>query len=54
MQNPRPDSPPEHEHTPITEHSLRQREGVPYEVEQTVCTTCGRVLSERELKRAAT
>ena len=30
-----------------------QRDGVPYEVEQTVCTICRRVLSERELKRAA-
>jgi hypothetical protein len=33
---------------------LLQRLGIPYEVEQTVCSECERVLDERPLKRAAT
>jgi hypothetical protein len=33
-------------------HVLGQRDGVPYEVERDVCTTCGRVLDERPLRRA--
>jgi predicted nucleic acid-binding Zn ribbon protein len=32
---------------------LLQRLGVPYEVEQTVCSECQQVLDERQLKRAA-
>lgn len=32
---------------------LRQREGVPYEVERVQCIQCSRVLEERPLRRAA-
>jgi hypothetical protein len=42
-----------HEHTAVTTHALRQRSGVPYEVERVVCLACRRVLDERPLKRAA-
>jgi hypothetical protein len=42
-----------HKHTPVTIHVLRQRGGVPYEVERTVCAKCRRVLAERALRRAA-
>jgi NMD protein affecting ribosome stability and mRNA decay len=40
-------------HTVVVIHALRQRAGVPYEVERTVCTDCRRVLDERQLRRAA-
>jgi hypothetical protein len=43
----------EHRHQPIVRHVIRQRDGVPYEVELVVCQACGRVLDERPLKRAA-
>jgi hypothetical protein len=42
-----------HRHTGVTTHVLRQREGIPYEVERIVCRNCGRVLDERPLRRAA-
>ncbi len=42
-----------HVHTPVTVHALERRQGVPYEVERTVCKTCNRVLAERTLRRAA-
>ena len=42
-----------HEHRAQTVHVLRQRAGIPYEVERTVCESCRRVLDERPLKRAA-
>jgi hypothetical protein len=42
-----------HRHTAVVKHALRQREGIPYEVERKVCTACARVLDERPLKRAA-
>jgi hypothetical protein len=41
-----------HEHRAIVVHVLRQRDGVPYEVERRVCATCARVLDERPLRRA--
>jgi hypothetical protein len=44
---------PAHTHEAITEHALRQRAGVPYEVERVVCLACRRVLAERTLRRAA-
>jgi hypothetical protein len=44
---------PDHRHTVVVIHALRQRSGVPYEVERTVCTDCRRVLDERQLRRAA-
>jgi NMD protein affecting ribosome stability and mRNA decay len=42
-----------HEHTAVVKHELRQRAGVPYEVERKVCSACARVLDERPVKRAA-
>ena len=41
-----------HEHRAVVVHVLRQRDGVPYEVERRVCATCARVLDERPLRRA--
>jgi hypothetical protein len=43
----------DHRHTVVVIHALRQRSGVPYEVERTVCSDCRRVLDERQLRRAA-
>jgi hypothetical protein len=42
-----------HLHRRVKRHVLGQRDGVPYEVERTVCRTCGAVLDERPLRRAA-
>jgi hypothetical protein len=42
-----------HKHKAITTHALRQRAGIPYEVERIVCADCRRLLDERPLKRAA-
>ena len=42
-----------HEHVAKRVHVLLQRAGVPYEVEQQVCTGCRRVLDEKPVKRAA-
>jgi hypothetical protein len=42
-----------HRHTEVKEHLLRQRQGVPYEVERTLCAACREVLAERQLRRAA-
>ena len=42
-----------HEHKAVVAHALRQRAGVPYEVEQKVCSDCRAVLDERPLRRAA-
>jgi hypothetical protein len=42
-----------HQHTAVTTHLLRRREGVPYEVERKFCIDCQRVLDERPLRRAA-
>jgi NMD protein affecting ribosome stability and mRNA decay len=42
-----------HRHRATVTHTLRQRGGVPYEVERTVCADCRRVLAERTLRRAA-
>ncbi|MFL5920913.1 MAG: hypothetical protein ACJ75Q_07970 [Gaiellaceae bacterium] len=42
-----------HRHTGVQTHVLLQRLGVPYEVERTFCSDCGRVLDERPVKRAA-
>jgi ribosomal protein S25 len=41
-----------HKHRTVTTHAIRQRAGVPYEVERKVCRDCRRVLAERPLKRA--
>ena len=42
-----------HQHTAVITHVLRQRHGVPYEVERVVCEDCKKLLAERQLKRAA-
>ena len=42
-----------HTHKIVVLHALRQRAGVPYEVEQKLCAECRRVLEERRLRRAA-
>jgi hypothetical protein len=42
-----------HKHVAVVKHQLRQRAGIPYEVETKVCSACARVLDERPLKRAA-
>jgi RNase P subunit RPR2 len=42
-----------HQHTSVTVHAISQRNGVPYEIERTVCTSCRRVLDEKPLRRAA-
>ena len=42
-----------HEHRAKRIHVLAQRAGVPYEVEQQVCTSCLRVLEEKPVRRTA-
>jgi hypothetical protein len=42
-----------HRHQAVVIHALRQRAGIPYEVERKVCAACERVLNERTVKRAA-
>ena len=42
-----------HHHTAVTTHVLRQRGGVPYEVERVVCAKCRQLLGERPVRRAA-
>jgi NMD protein affecting ribosome stability and mRNA decay len=42
-----------HEHTETTTHVLRQKAGVPYEIERVVCEACRKLLLERSLRRAA-
>jgi hypothetical protein len=42
-----------HRHKAVVIHALRQRAGIPYEVERKVCSACERVLDERTVKRAA-
>jgi hypothetical protein len=41
-----------HKHSVTKLHALRQRDGIPYEVERQVCSSCRRVLDERPLRRA--
>jgi hypothetical protein len=43
----------QHEHHAVVAHALRQHAGIPYEVEQKVCSDCRAVLDERPLRRAA-
>jgi NMD protein affecting ribosome stability and mRNA decay len=42
-----------HEHVAKRVHVLLQRAGVPYEIEQQVCSDCSRILDEKPVKRAA-
>ena len=41
-----------HKHTSVTQLAIRQRHGVPYEIERKVCSACKRVLDEKPLRRA--
>jgi uncharacterized CHY-type Zn-finger protein len=45
--------PASHRHRKVTTHAIRQRSGVPYEVERIVCATCRQLLEERPLRRTA-
>lgn len=40
-----------HKHTAEIIRAIRQRNGVPFEVERKVCRECRRVLDEKPLKR---
>ena len=42
-----------HKHNAVTVHAIRQRAGVPYQVERRVCSSCQRLLDEKTIKRAA-
>ena len=39
-----------HEHKAVIAHALRQHAGIPYEIEQRVCSDCHRVLDERTVR----
>ena len=41
-----------HRHKAVVAHALRQHAGIPYEVEQRICSDCRRVLDERTVRRA--
>jgi len=43
----------QHTHVAVVRHVVRQRDGIPYEVERTVCAACARVLEEKPVKRLA-
>ncbi len=43
----------EHRHKSVTVHEIRQRSGVPYEIERKVCASCRRVLGEKRIRRTA-
>ncbi len=42
-----------HRHEPQSIYVLVQRDGIPWEIQQTVCRHCEQVLSEQPLRRAA-
>lgn len=42
-----------HEHVARRVHVLLLRAGIPYEIEQKVCTDCKRVLGEKPVHRIA-
>jgi NMD protein affecting ribosome stability and mRNA decay len=42
-----------HRHRAVVTHAVRQHAGIPYEIEQRVCSECRRVLDERPLRRTA-
>jgi NMD protein affecting ribosome stability and mRNA decay len=42
-----------HQHTATITHVLRQRQGVPYEIERVVCEACKKLLAEHNVRRAA-
>jgi hypothetical protein len=42
-----------HKHTAVTRRAIRQRNGIPYEVEQRICADCRQLLDEKPVRRAA-
>jgi hypothetical protein len=42
-----------HKHRPVTTLAIRQRSGVPYQVERTLCAQCRVLLDEKPVKRTA-
>jgi hypothetical protein len=46
-------TPSTHQHVAVITHVLRQRQGVPYEIERSVCEACKKLLAERDVRRAA-
>lgn len=46
--------PYDHKHTAVTTRVLRQRAGVPYEIERVTCAACRKLLAERAVRRATT
>jgi len=40
-----------HKHSAVTTRAIRQRNGVPFEVERKICRECRRLLDEKPLKR---
>jgi RNase P subunit RPR2 len=42
-----------HRHTAVTRRAIRQRNGIPYEVERRVCADCRQLLGEKRVRRAA-
>jgi hypothetical protein len=42
-----------HKHIAVTVRAIRQRNGVPFEVERKVCRECRTLLDEKPLRRAA-
>ena len=41
-----------HKHNAVTTVAIRQRSGVPYQVERTVCASCRTLLEEKPVRRA--
>jgi hypothetical protein len=46
-------NPAQHTHVAVVRHLIAQQRGVPFEVERTVCASCGRVLDEKPVRRLA-
>ena len=42
-----------HKHKAVTIRAIRQRSGIPYEVERKVCSDCRRLLDEKPVRRAS-
>jgi hypothetical protein len=42
-----------HKHKAVTSRAIRQRNGIPYEVERQVCADCRQLLGEKPVRRAA-
>jgi hypothetical protein len=40
-----------HKHNAVITRAIRQRNGVPFEVERKICQECRRLLDEKPLKR---